>query len=233
MNILENPRYEKKFVVPHSSMVTCVGLIRSLPQSFKKTYSARQVNNIYFDTRELACLYDTIDGEANRFKVRARWYGDFFGKCCPQLEIKSKRNLTGFKTVFELSEKNIVPQGLHSISFSGLCQSNIPADLNSKFMNYIPTLANSYRREYYMSSSNSLRLTIDSDLKWLPLRYKNSMPQLFSSTPDIRIIEVKFEPLALEEFSVVANLLPFRIARFSKYLTGMQKDVTLKIQNVV
>ncbi len=41
---------------------------------FKKLYTNRRVNSIYYDTFDLNCLWDNINGLSNRDKYRVRWY---------------------------------------------------------------------------------------------------------------------------------------------------------------
>mgnify|MGYP007000146028 len=90
-----------------------------------------------------------------------------------------------------------------------------------------------YCRDYYLSACKSLRLTIDKEIKVLPLRYRSSFPSLTRITQNVTIIEVKFVPEAFETFRVLSNHLPIRFSRFSKYEIGMHQDLTLKIKNIV
>ena len=43
---------------------------------FKKLYKNRRVNSIYYDTNDLDCLWDNINGFSNRDKYRVRWYNE-------------------------------------------------------------------------------------------------------------------------------------------------------------
>lgn len=231
--MLENARHEMKFILPNVHFVNCEAFVRSLPLLFQKTHAPRQVNNIYFDTRYLDCLNDTIDGEAKRFKIRARWYGSFFEKTNYQMEIKSKINLLGYKSVFDLGQTKVNSVNLFSKSLADFCGKKLPPELRLKYLNFNTTLANSYHRDYYLSACKSLRLTIDKKIKALPLRYRNSFPRLTPIQQDVTIIEVKFEPRAFDIFCRLASQLPLRFSRFSKYEMGMHEDLTLKIKNIV
>ena len=231
--MLENARYERKFILPKAHFVNCEAFVRSLPLLFQKTHASRQVNNIYFDTRNLDCLNDTIDGEAQRFKVRVRWYGSFFEKNNYQMEIKSKMNLLGYKSVFNLGQNKVDSVNLFSRSLTDFCGKKLPTELELKCLNFNTTLANSYYRDYYLSACKSLRLTVDKNIKALPLRYRNSFPRFTPIKQDLTIIEVKFEPNAFDVFCRLANQLPIRFSRFSKYEMGMHEDLTLQIKNIV
>jgi hypothetical protein len=231
--MLENARHERKFILPQPEFVNCDAFVRSIPLGFKQVYVTRQVNNIYFDTHNLDCLIDTIDGEANRFKLRARWYGTFFGKADIQMEVKSKINVLGYKSIYNLGQLEIGPSNLYSKSAVDFCALNVPPTIGTNYANFKSTLANSYRREYYLSACKTLRLTIDKEIKALPLRYRSFSPNLTRIKQNVTVIEVKFAPDAFETFRVLANHLPIRFTRFSKYEIGMHQDLTLKIKNIV
>ena len=65
-------RVEKKFVfLPGDRKKIDLLIIEGF---FKKIYSNRSVNSIYFDTYNLDCLWDNINGFSNRDKFRVRWY---------------------------------------------------------------------------------------------------------------------------------------------------------------
>ena len=65
-------RIEKKFIFLPGDKKKINQLI--LSGFFKKLYKTRIVNSIYFDTPNLDCLWDNINGFSNRYKYRVRWY---------------------------------------------------------------------------------------------------------------------------------------------------------------
>ena len=67
-------RLEKKFVfLPGDNRKIEILKIEGF---FKKIYYKRRVNSIYYDTIDLNCLWDNINGFSNRDKYRVRWYDD-------------------------------------------------------------------------------------------------------------------------------------------------------------
>jgi SPX domain protein involved in polyphosphate accumulation len=67
-------RLEKKFVfLPGDSRK--IELLK-IEGFFRKIYNKRKVNSIYYDTLDLNCLWDNINGFSNRDKYRVRWYDD-------------------------------------------------------------------------------------------------------------------------------------------------------------
>ena len=67
-------RIEKKFVfLPGDKKKIDLLIIEGF---FKKLYKNRRVNSIYYDTNDLDCLWDNINGFSNRDKYRVRWYNE-------------------------------------------------------------------------------------------------------------------------------------------------------------
>ena len=65
-------RIEKKFVFLPGDKKK-IDLLK-IEGFFKKIYFNRRVNSIYYDTIDLNCLWDNINGYSNRNKYRVRWY---------------------------------------------------------------------------------------------------------------------------------------------------------------
>ena len=99
-------RIEKKFVfLPGDKKKIDLLIIEGF---FKKLYKNRRVNSIYYDTNDLDCLWDNINGFSNRDKYRVRWYNEinnsevFFEKKkkINQITQKTKINLGKFKNLW-------------------------------------------------------------------------------------------------------------------------------------
>ncbi|MCB0625979.1 MAG: VTC domain-containing protein, partial [Saprospiraceae bacterium] len=75
------------------------------PASFRPLHPERQINNVYFDTCDLAAYQQNLMGVADRRKIRLRWYGEGATRMnAAQLEIKSRSNETGSKEVILLGD---------------------------------------------------------------------------------------------------------------------------------
>jgi len=91
-------RYERKFAITGASLAQVENLVRHHPALFFQEYASRLINNIYLDSPDLRNYHQNVNGDTERAKLRARWYGQLFG-AVPQaiLEQKCKRGLLGMK----------------------------------------------------------------------------------------------------------------------------------------
>ncbi len=123
-------------------------------------------------TRTLpACLSDR--------KLRVRWYGlDLAQAHAPQLELKRKRGLTGWKEIVPVTRDLDLVRSLWSE-----LQQEVWSALGSRVPNWLarfpqPVLINSYWREYFATPDGAIRLTVDTDLR--------AFDQRSSSRPNLR-----------------------------------------------
>jgi hypothetical protein len=204
-------RLEKKFVfLPGDSRKIEILKIEGF---FKKIYYKRRVNSIYYDTIDLNCLWDNINGFSNRDKYRVRWYDDinnsevFFEKKkkINQATQKTKISLGKFKNQEDL---NIF---LKSKEFD-----------NSLFkittLNLVQVLTVSYSRDYYMDNEKKLRITFDENIK----THQNFEGNFFKNLANIsnNILEFKY---LLEDSNYVRQKMynlnfNLRNQKFSKYV---------------
>ena len=89
-------RFERKFRIENMELGHVLLHLKIHPASFYRLYQDRTINNIYFDTPNMACAHDNLDGNNIRKKYRIRWYGkDQHTLTKPILEVKYKENLLG------------------------------------------------------------------------------------------------------------------------------------------
>ena len=204
-------RLEKKFVfLPGDNRK--IELLK-IEGFFKKIYYKRRVNSIYYDTIDLNCLWDNINGFSNRDKYRVRWYDDinnsevFFEKKkkINQATQKTKISLGKFKNQEDL---NIF---LKSKEFD-----------NSLFkittLNLVQVLTVSYSRDYYIDNKKKLRITFDENIK----THQNFEGNFFKNLANIdnNILEFKY---LLEDSDYVRQKMynlnfNLRNQKFSKYV---------------
>ena len=204
-------RLEKKFVfLPGDNRKIEILKIEGF---FKKIYYKRRVNSIYYDTIDLNCLWDNINGFSNRDKYRVRWYDDinnsevFFEKKkkINQAKQKNKISLGKFKNQEDL---NIF---LKSKEFD-----------NSLFkittLNLVQVLTVSYSRDYYIDNKKKLRITFDENIK----THQNFEGNFFKNLANIdnNILEFKY---LLEDSDYVRQKMynlnfNLRNQKFSKYV---------------
>ena len=204
-------RLEKKFVfLPGDNRKIEILKIEGF---FKKIYYKRRVNSIYYDTIDLNCLWDNINGFSNRDKYRVRWYDDinnsevFFEKKkkINQATQKTKISLGKFKNQEDL---NIF---LKSKEFN-----------NSLYkittLNLVQVLTVSYSRDYYIDNKKKLRITFDENIK----THQNFEGNFFKNLANIdnSILEFKY---LLEDSDYVRQKMynlnfNLRNQKFSKYV---------------
>lgn len=221
---LLNLRYEKKFIAAGFALAEVLARVRRHPAAFREVYPPRTVNNVYLDSPARRDYLDHINGTANRSKTRVRWYGqqpEIPER--PMLERKSKRGMVSGKEAHALPPLSTNGGGLRSLLTSAFDADAFPPMLRSTLRHLEPALFNRYRRHYFASRDARFRLTVDSDLQFaaVPRDCGTAIASLSPTTPVI--IELKFGPEFSEEAAWVTNALPFRVARFSKYVAGIER----------
>jgi hypothetical protein len=84
-----------------------------------------------------------------------------------------------------------------------------------------PSLLNRYRRYYFQSADGRFRLTVESGFQFAAARQGQSLEVAFSPPTSQVVIELKYGVVQAEEAARIANALPFRLARCSKYVLGV------------
>ena len=209
-------RYERKYKLPEMNAPMVHEVIRMHPACFQELYPPRWVNNIYFDTPDFVAFNDNIAGVSHRRKYRIRWYGrpvENISK--PRLEIKIKENEVGRKESFPLLST--------APSLNNTAALIIEArKLLGKGTELQAVLLNSYYRSYWGTSNGEFRLTVDSQLQYGATRFTSSS-HFLTYRDEGTVLEVKY-PIALsEESDFIAQYLPFRQTKSSKYVTGIYK----------
>jgi len=206
MSKTEKYRYELKYVIHPKDIFRLESVIKLHPANFRKAFPNRKVNNIYFDTIDNRSSYENINGVSNRTKIRYRWYDD---QDKGVLEFKIKKNALGKKTYTNLD----LPKEVNALQKA--IEKKYP--FNTPIY---PLLQNSYIRRYYIDSSESFRMTIDSDIAYqIPYGELKSIKNAQFAHAHI-IVELKFDKKA-ENVDFVNKYIPFRLSKHSKYTTGM------------
>jgi len=192
------------------------------PMSFIERYPPRRVNNIYFDTNDLANYYDSLSGVSYRSKLRFRWYGQSFSDIEGVMELKEKKGMLISKILQKIDKKiNLIDSNWAQII--SVLENELVAPLNLDFCYAcMPILINSYYRYYFETNDGSCRITLDSDLKVFDQRLYNRPNINFPISIDNRVIlEIKSDEKSNCRLREIANYFPFRIAQNSKYTSGV------------
>ena len=215
-------RYERKFLVPAQSWSNVQACIRLNPGMFSGIFQPRTVNNIYLDSASLRLYFRNLEGAADRTKVRIRWYGDLFGAVSrPVLEFKIKRGLLGTKVSFALKPFTLnTTFAAHHVQ-QALADSELPPEVRHQLAHLEPALVNRYHRAYYQSADANYRITLDSNLEFLRVRPAHNTFLCKAPRLPYRVLELKFDQACWEGALEIANALPFRVTRISKYIHGL------------
>ena len=221
---LLNLRYEKKFIAEGFTTAEVLARVKRHPAAFREVYPPRVVNNIYLDSPTRRDYHDHVNGAANRTKTRVRWYGPQSQLAQrPMLERKLKRGMVNGKEAHPLPPLPINGARLRSLLETAFDSAVFAPLLRSALRLVEPALFNRYHRHYFLSRDGRFRLTVDSDLQFagLPHDHRSAITPLPPAAT--LIIELKFGPELAEDADVITNAWPFRVARFSKYVAGIER----------
>ena len=214
-------RYERKYVLEFISAEDAELLIRLCPRYFRQVHPDRYINNVYLDSATLRCYWENLDGVSPRFKQRIRWYGDLHqDNAQATLEIKRKYNAVGDKIRVSLGPFN----SAEDINDDGVARLLRSAGSDRPYMShgvgFKCVLVNRYLRRYYATFDGLFRATIDRELRFYPVEGGRRMSEM-AVYANAAIVEIKYardhDALARE----ILEYLPFRPARVSKYVHGI------------
>jgi len=220
---LENARFERKFVVENKSVQFVRQMIKVNPIGFRKVFRPRRINNIYFDSPNLNNYFDNHFGRSARTKVRIRWYGDTFGKIeNPILEFKIKRALVGKKESYQLLPFELTSATSKQDFIALFQKSGLPEGVLNEVKRLVPTLLNSYKREYYKSFDGKYRFTVDNGLRFYGIKSKNNNFRQCSEENNTIVVELKYDEQEADNVSMITSRLPVRLNKYSKYARGIE-----------
>lgn len=215
-------RYERKFPIKEGLMSRSEmdWHIKTNTSFFSEIYEKRQINSIYFDTNSFDLYLDNVVGQSRRFKFRIRWYGENIQYASkPKLEIKVKYGLTGDKWLYPLSDFNV--NELNQEKMIQLARSNKVSELIVEQLHFLyPVLLNTYQRNYYLSGDKKFRLTLDEDMNFYQFtNTSGALPNHRKADTDF-VVELKYKLENDFLANRISTQFPFRLDKFSKYITG-------------
>ncbi len=211
-------RYERKFSIDDHSPQQVTAIIKTHPAGFRESYPARYVNSLYFDTLDMACLRDTMDGNLHRKKYRIRWYGELAATGHLVLEIKEKEGMLGRKAQYPLPEISLADMR-QSRAIKALWQATeLPLSLKSTLKGLQPVVIVRYLRHYYVSRDGAFRLTLDEELQAVDIRRQVMPTTRFAPL----ILELKYPTKLDDEARQLTAAIPFRSTKSSKYVLAVE-----------
>ncbi|MDC1092788.1 VTC domain-containing protein [Pelagibacteraceae bacterium] len=223
LKVPKNTRYEIKFVTYEHNYYSIINWIKLHELNFKREYSSRFVNNIYFDSPSYNSFKSNIYGDSSRIKLRYRWYEKLQDPSQGSFEIKFKRNLYGWKRRFKIKELNFKDNNDWKSFCRTICK-NLPEEEKIFFkFNLNPQIINQYQRDYFVTSDNKLRITVDKKHDIYDQRY-SSYPNLNKKTLNQRVLimEFKFDRKERARINKLMNYIPMRSSRNSKYVNSIR-----------
>ena len=216
-------RYELKLPCDAALLAQAQSWIRLHPEGFRTAFPTRQVNNLYLDSPGLTNLAENLAGQAERRKLRYRWYGPLPQPPVVQatLELKIKHGSVGDKRRLVLAAPLDLDQTFKHI-LAGL-RAEVPDEWRPWVLKAgRPALINHYRRDYYVSPDGAIRCTLDYEQTFYDQRFR-VRPNLTHAlvVKDQIVIEVK-APVDLEErLERAMGRFPIPRHRHSKYVDGL------------
>jgi hypothetical protein len=221
-------RYERKFLAHGNSLAQVLATVRRHPALFREVYPPRAVNNLYLDSAELGDYADHVAGVANRAKTRIRWYGELAGPIAkPTLERKLRRGQVGAKLSHGLPALCLGVGSPFADLDLAAAWDTLPAALRAVVLTLRPALVNRYQRRYLLSADGRFRLTVDWDLRFLAPQWAPDRVRPVALREPAVVLELKYASAEAEQASRISGALPFRVARCSKYVLGIQATRTL------
>ena len=193
------------------------------PAGFRRVHAPRQVNNVYLDSEDFSCYQDHVAGVGIRQKYRLRWYGPFGGGPVPVVlerklrtgQVASKRRVT----LGRLDPAGGLSAGTIRTVLAGV---QMRPDVRVALAALRPVLLNRYHRQYFESQDRKLRLTLDRDQWFAPVSVSDRQPDARWRRQADTVLELKYAVDAEDAAASAAQALPFRLARHSKYIHGIE-----------
>lgn len=180
---------------------------------------AYRVNSVYFDSPDLRCFWEKVDGVRFRRKVRIRSYGNASDKAF--LEIKQKLDMTTQKRRSVYPTSQLIDRLVHRKGDA--LQGEVGEEVELLFYqnSFEPKVLVSYDRVAYMGSTDdSLRVTFDSNCRFRQTRLfeADSMQGAgYFLHPSVQIVEVKFDNLIPRWLVSIVRKFGLNPTRVSKY----------------
>jgi hypothetical protein len=215
------PRYEIKFVIKPLEYHRVLSWLWQHNSCLVTEHPDRQVNNIYFDSYNHNSYCENIYGSSSKSKIRLRWYGESKVPKNGSLEIKCKRNQLNWKLIYKIQGE----LGGEGSDWRTLC-SEIRRQLPSEGkkwmeMNPLPVLINRYKRKYFVTKNEKVRVTLDTELDIYD-QARKPFPNYSSKSnlPKVLVLEIKFARDLRDHVMHMFGDVPWRSSRFSKYVSG-------------
>jgi len=191
-------RKEKKYKLSLSEQKILKSQLLKI--GMKSLYPKREINSIYFDTKNLDFHLNSEEGILPRKKIRIRWYNNNTTHSLLETKISSIEGRFKTSKPFKFDKKN----------FSNKRNLQI---IDKIYGVLKPKVLISYKREYFLFKD--IRLTFDTDIKYENFQSINKCTIIECEC----VMEVKANYKTGEDY--IEKLVNCPISRFSKYSRGI------------
>jgi len=227
-NALSNARYELKFNAKSSSYCDVINAIETDGAFYHRPYEPRIINNIYFDTCDLDAFQQNVSGATSRSKLRLRWYGDTASPESSALELKLRRNRYGWKL------QDPVKFGCSLLDFDyreleRLLIAQLDGEMALHLLHSpIPTLLNTYKRDYFLSADSKVRVTVDQEMRFFDQRFSDRVSMNREGiSPALIVVEYKSAVENAADLEQAIKSVRLARTRNSKYVIGVSSVLGL------
>lgn len=223
-------RFELKYLVHYSQARS---LVRSMEPYVRTDANAGpggyyKIASRYYDSADLRCYWEKVNGERFRRKVRIRTYGDSPKQAF--LEIKQRSNLS--------VQKRRTLHNLETLEEQmRLMQCGEYAAKDEAVMDEVCNLVNRYRLEpkaiisynraaFFDMYRKDLRITFDRNIKCRTIDLdlqQTGFGGKFVVPPTMYILEVKFNEVVPRWLCSCLNHHGLKVERVSKYCLGVER----------
>ena len=178
------------------------------------------VRSLYFDTLNDKDLYDVLNGQLNKSKIRLRLYN--LNDPYLKLELKQKHNSNGIKKNLLISkaEAKKMINGDYDFLLNKPNQLANKLYYMLKLLTYRAKIIVSYNRFAYTYKTNNTRITFDFNIG-SSLTTKNFLNKQLSIKPvlssNLGILEVKFNNFLMPNLQTILQTLNSLPQSYSKY----------------
>lgn len=223
-------RFELKYLVHYKQVVE---LMRNMAPYVRTDANAGpggyyKIASRYYDSADLRCYWEKVNGERFRRKVRLRTYGDSPNEAF--LEIKQRTNLSVQKRR-SLHDLETLEEQMRLMT-----RGAYAAD-DGNVMDEVCNLVNRYRLEPKMIISynraaffdlyrQDLRITFDRNIKCRSINLdlqRGGFGGKFVVPPSMYILEVKFNEVVPRWLCSCLNHHDLKVERVSKYCLGVER----------
>ncbi|MGI9551854.1 MAG: VTC domain-containing protein [Aurantibacter sp.] len=209
-------RFERKFFIRRDRLDQF--LVDLLKNGFSDIFYRRQINNLYLDNSAFEDVIDNVEGFSSREKTRIRWYGGLFERSEKVLEQKIKSDDVNRKESIKLGDYQLNSlDDTYNLYFKVIDHLNESKEYLSSIHLKRPTLLNRYKRNYFMSADDEIRVTLDQDLFYYS--------PIFKTEYQDRNIVVEFK--SNSEIIMQNNMFRgLSLSKYSKYVKGILSTST-------